>query len=70
MLKPCEIGLARATALRRPTGFGASCFHTAKINGFLPRLDTTIGGGLVTLETVKVIHYRHETGDKMGGDKT
>jgi len=29
-----------------------------KINAFLPALDAMIGGGLVTLEKVKVIHYR------------
>src|SRR6476646_7063170 len=29
-----------------------------KINSFLPVLDAMIGGGLVTLEKVKVIHYR------------
>jgi len=29
-----------------------------KINGFLPMLDRMIGGGLVTLEKVRVIHYR------------
>jgi len=29
-----------------------------KINAFLPVLDTMIGGGLVTLEKVKVIEYR------------
>ena len=29
-----------------------------KINAFLPILDTMIGGGLVTLEKVKVVHYR------------
>jgi uncharacterized protein len=29
-----------------------------KINAFLPVLDGMIGGGLVTMETVKVIHYR------------
>src|SRR5271170_5902315 len=28
-----------------------------KINSFLPTLDTMIGGGLVTLEKVKVLHY-------------
>lgn len=32
-----------------------------KINSFLPTLDKMIGGGLVTLETVKVIEYRGET---------
>jgi hypothetical protein len=29
-----------------------------KINAFLPVLDEMMGGGLVTLEKVKVIHYR------------
>jgi hypothetical protein len=29
-----------------------------KINAFLPVLDTMMGGGLVTLEKVKVVHYR------------
>lgn len=28
-----------------------------KINSFLPTLDKMIGGGLVTLEKVKVLHY-------------
>jgi PII-like signaling protein len=28
-----------------------------KINAFLPTLETMMGGGLVTLENVKVIHY-------------
>ncbi len=30
------------------------------INAFLPDLEQMIGGGLVTLEKIKVIHYRHE----------
>lgn len=30
-----------------------------KINAFLPVLDQIMGGGLVTLEKVRVIHYRH-----------
>ena len=34
-----------------------------KVNAFLPVLDEMISGGLVTLEKVKVIHYR-------GQDKT
>jgi len=34
----------------------------AKINAFLPLLDAMMGGGLVTLEKVRVIHYRHENG--------
>lgn len=29
-----------------------------KINSFLPTLDEMVGGGLVTLEKVKVVHYR------------
>ena len=29
-----------------------------KINAFLPVLDDMLGGGLVTLERVRVIHYR------------
>jgi len=32
-----------------------------KIQGFLPVLDTMMGGGLVTLEKVRVIHYRSGT---------
>lgn len=31
-----------------------------KINAFQPELNKMIGGGLVTLETVKVIEYRGE----------
>ena len=31
-----------------------------KIDGFLPVLDEMLGGGLVTMEKVKVIHYRAE----------
>jgi PII-like signaling protein len=33
-----------------------------KINSFLPTLDKMIDGGLVTLEKVKVLHYRGEEG--------
>jgi len=29
-----------------------------KINAFLPLLDSMMGGGLVTLEKVRVLHYR------------
>jgi hypothetical protein len=31
-----------------------------KVNEFLPDLEQMIGGGLVTLEKIKVIHYRPE----------
>ena len=83
-MKAREVGLAGATVLRGPMGFGKSShLHTAKIlrlsmdlpmvieivdaadkvNAFLPLLDPMIGGGLVTIEKVKVIHYRHGGGD-------
>jgi len=85
VLKAREFGLAGATVLRSPMGFGAaSRLHTAKIlrlsgdlpivieivdaeakiNAFLPVLETMLGGGLVTLENVKVLHYRHENAAK------
>jgi PII-like signaling protein len=34
-----------------------------KINAFLPALDEMIGGGLVTLEKVKVVHYSSGEGE-------
>jgi PII-like signaling protein len=79
VMKAREAGLAGATVLRGPMGFGASSrVHTAKIlqlsndlpivieiadseeklNAFLPVLDDMMGGGLVTLEKIKVIRYR------------
>jgi PII-like signaling protein len=85
VLKARESGLAGATVLRSPMGFGAtSRLHTAKIlrlsddlpmiveivdeepkvEAFLPVLDGMMGGGLVTLEKVRVIHYRHEADAK------
>lgn len=83
VLKARETGLAGATVLRSPMGFGAaSRIHTAKIlrlsgdlpviveivdeeakiDRFLPVLDGMMGAGLVTLEKVRVIHYRHDNG--------
>jgi uncharacterized protein len=35
-----------------------------KVNVLLPALDEMIGGGLVTLEKIKVIHYRHQQKEK------
>ena len=32
-----------------------------KINAFLPVLDGMMGGGMVTLEKVRVLHYRGKT---------
>src|SRR5512135_2234122 len=37
-----------------------------KINAFLPVLDTMIGGGLVTLEKVKVLEYRSGAKEEEG----
>ncbi len=34
-----------------------------KVNEFLPVLDVMMGGGLVTLEKVKVIRYREQKAD-------
>jgi len=85
VMKARQAGLAGATVLRGPMGFGKSShLHTAKIlrlsmdlpmvieivdaadkvNAFLPLLDPMIGGGLVTIEKVKVIHYRHGGAEK------
>jgi len=82
VLKARELGLAGATVLRGPMGFGKSShLHTAKIlrlsmdlpmvieivdsdkkiNVFLPALDEMMGGGLVTLEKVKVVRYQDQT---------
>lgn len=80
VLKAREMGLAGATVLRGPMGFGAnSRLHTAKIlrlsedlpivieivdkperiDLILPHIDEMVTEGLVTLEPVKVILYRH-----------
>lgn len=82
VLKAREKGLAGATVLRGPMGFGASSrLHTAKvlrlsedlpliieivdaeakIRAFLPELDEMVRDGLVTLETVEVVHYRADS---------
>jgi len=78
VLKAREMGLAGATVLRGPLGYGDhSHLHTAKIlrlssdlpmvveivdaedkvDAFLPLLDQMMGGGLVTLERVRVRRY-------------
>ncbi len=38
-----------------------------KINSFLPILDAMMGGGLVTIEKVTVLHYRTQPGDNQVG---
>jgi uncharacterized protein len=79
VLKARELGLAGATVLRGPMGFGASSrLHTAKIlrlsedlpviieivdseekiRAFLSGIEAMIQDGLVTLETVEIVHYR------------
>lgn len=35
--------------------------HEDKIDGFLPVLEGMMGGGMVTLEKVRVLHYRGTT---------
>ncbi|MFO0966510.1 MAG: DUF190 domain-containing protein [Gemmataceae bacterium] len=80
VLKAKEMGLAGATVLRGPMGFGAnSRVHTAKlvdvstdlpvvielvdsaakIDSLLPFLDACVEEGLITLENVRVLRYRH-----------
>ena len=79
VMKAREVGIAGATVLRGPLGFGKSSqLHSAKIlrlsedlamiieivdslekiEAFLPVLDELIKDGLVTVEKVRVIHYR------------
>ena len=89
VLKARELGLAGATVLRGPMGFGAnSRVHTAKllelstdlpvvieivdtgdkIQMLLPFLDEAVGEGLITLEDVRVLRYRHnESKARPGG---
>jgi len=83
VLKAKELGLAGATVLRGPMGFGAnSRVHTAKlldlstdlpvvielvdsaekIKSLLPYLDEAVSEGLITIEAVKVLRYRHNRG--------
>lgn len=79
VLKAREMGLAGATVLRGPMGFGAhSRMHTAKllelstdlpiiveivetpakIQALLPFLDEVVAEGLITIEDVRILHYR------------
>ena len=79
VMRAREQGLAGATVLRGPMGYGKSShLHTSKIlrlsadlplvveivdsqeniQSFLPVLDKMMGGGLLTMEKVKVIDYR------------
>ena len=88
VLKARELGLAGATVLRGPMGFGAnSRMHTTKllelstdlpivieivdsaekIQGLLPFLDEAVAEGLITIEAVKVLRYRHNENKARGG---
>jgi PII-like signaling protein len=83
VLKARELGLAGATVLRGPMGFGAnSRMHTTKllelstdlpiiieivdtqdrIKSLLPFLDEAVTEGLITIEDVTVLKYRHNQG--------
>jgi PII-like signaling protein len=80
VMKARELGLAGATVLRGPMGFGAnSRVHTAKlldvstdlpvlveivdveekIRTLLPFLDESVAEGLITIEEVRILRYRH-----------
>ena len=80
VMKAREFGLAGATVLRGPMGFGAnSRMHTTKllelstdlpivieivdtadkITGLLPFLDEVVAEGMITIEAVRVLRYRH-----------
>jgi len=80
VLKARELGLAGATVLRGPMGFGAnSRLHTTKllelstdlpviveivdspekVQTLLPFLDQAVTEGLITVEAVRVLKYRH-----------
>lgn len=83
VLKAKELGLAGATVLRGPMGFGAnSRLHTtnllelstdlpiivevvdtaAKVESLLPFLDEVVHEGMITIEAVRVLRYRHNEG--------
>jgi PII-like signaling protein len=80
VLKARELGLAGATVLKGPMGFGAnSLVHTTKLlelstdlpvvieivdsaeklQALLPFLDEAVTEGLITIEEVRVLKYRH-----------
>jgi PII-like signaling protein len=87
VLKARELGLAGATVLRGPMGFGAnSRVHTSrllelstdlpivveivdaaeKLATLLPFLDETVAEGLITIEAVRVLRYRHNSPESEG----
>lgn len=91
VLRAREAGLAGATVIRCPMGFGAnSRVHTTKvlrlsedlpfiieiidtkekIDAFIPVLDGMVEEGLVTLEPVQVILYRHNASNDKSQQST
>jgi PII-like signaling protein len=83
VLKAKDLGLAGATVLRGPMGFGAnSRIHTTKlldlstdlpivvemvdsaekIATLIPFLDEMVSEGMITIEDVRVLCYRHTSG--------
>lgn len=85
VLKARELGLAGATVLKGPMGFGAnSRVHSTllvevssdlpivieivdapeKIDALLPYLDSMVQEGLITVENVRVLKYRHNPDKK------
>ena len=85
VLKARELGMAGATVLRGPMGFGAnSRLHTnkllelstdlpviveivdgpEKVQTLLPFLDEAVTEGLITIEAVRVLKYRHNEGKR------
>jgi PII-like signaling protein len=80
VMKARELGLAGATVLRGPMGYGAnSRVHTTKllelstdlpivveivdtadkVKSLLPFLDEAVAEGMITIEAVRVLRYRH-----------
>jgi len=91
VLKARELGMAGATVLRGPMGFGAnSRVHTTKllelstdlpivieivdtgdkIQTLLPFLDEAVAEGLITIEDVRVLRYRHNQGKARPGGQS
>jgi PII-like signaling protein len=91
VMKVRELGMAGATVLRGPMGFGAnSRVHTTKIlelstdlpivieivdtgdkiQTLLPFLDEVVAEGMITIEAVRVLRYRHNEKKVRGDDSS
>lgn len=79
VLEARKRGLAGATVLRGPMGYGAhSRIHTAKIlrlSEDLPIVveivdrEEAVGEGRITLQDVRVVRYRHRGAEIDGGNR-